>query len=96
MTGLFELLTNKYWMVSPDYVQAIRGLLQHNLANHTPFDAEKTASAFAFIAADGSISDIVSASSDDGDENYNGASEERKEQFVTVLYVDGPVSCATC
>ena len=91
MTGLFELLTNKEWMVMPDYVQAIRGLLQHNLANHTPLDYEKTASQRALIAADGSIRDMVEASAAD-DEEYGGASEERKDQFVTVLYVDGPVT----
>lgn len=93
MTGLFELLTNKYWMVSPDYVQAIRGMLQHNLANHTQLDkTEKTVCKLAYMAADGSGFELSASSDDPDDENYNGASEERKESFVTVLYVDGPVT----
>lgn len=34
MNGIIELLTNKHWMINPEYVQGIRAMLQHNLTTH--------------------------------------------------------------
>ena len=37
MKGLFEILTEKKWMVSPDFVHGIRKSLEHNLNTHAAF-----------------------------------------------------------
>lgn len=37
MKGLFEILTEKKWMVSPDFVHGIRKSLEHNLNTHAVF-----------------------------------------------------------
>lgn len=37
MKGLFEILTEKKWMVSPDFVHGIRKSLEHNLNTHAFF-----------------------------------------------------------
>lgn len=37
MKGLFEILTGKKWMVSPDFVHGIRKSLEHNLNTHAAF-----------------------------------------------------------
>ena len=43
MKGLFEILTEKKWMVSPDFVHGIRKSLEHNLNTHATFSKpEKT------------------------------------------------------
>lgn len=37
MKGLFEILTEKKWMVSPDFVHGIRKAFEHNLNTHAVF-----------------------------------------------------------
>ena len=102
MKGLFEILTEKKWMVSPDFVHGIRKSLEHNLNTHAAFSKpEKTCG-------------YVTAKDEDGKTYYPEeyqVSEDGKQvrgnwcltlpaddedaqtfPFVSVLTVDGPIT----
>lgn len=102
MKGLFEILTEKKWMVSPDFVHGIRKSLEHNLNTHAAFSKpEKTCG-------------YVTAEDEDGNTYYPEEyqiSEDGKQvrgnwclglpaddedaqtfPFVSVLTVDGPIT----
>lgn len=102
MKGLFEILTEKKWMVSPDFVHGIRKSLEHNLNTHVAFSKpEKTCG-------------YVTAEDEDGNTYYPEEyqiSEDGKQvrgnwclglpaddedaqtfPFVSVLTVDGPIT----
>ena len=102
MKGLFEILTEKKWMVSPDFVHGIRKSLEHNLNTHAAFSKpEKTCG-------------YVTAKDEDGNTYYPEeyqVSEDGKQvrgnwcltlpaddedaqtfPFVSVLTVDGSIT----
>ena len=103
MKGLYELLTEKKWMVSPDFVHGMRKALESNLNSHTAFTKpEKTC---GFVTAVDSMGNVYypeeyqideegkrvkgqwALSSTDGNGN-----PEQNFPFVSVLTVDGPIT----
>ena len=102
MKDLFEILTEKKWMVSPDFVHGIRKSLEHNLNTHAAFiKSEKTCG-------------YVTAKDEEGNtyypEEYQISEDGKKVRgnwcldlpdddehaqtfpFVSVLSVDGPIT----
>lgn len=98
MKGLFEILTEKKWMISPDFVHGIRKSLEHNLNTHAFFSKpEKNCGYVTAMSADGSIyyPEEYQISEDGMQVKSNWALDFEKEQtfpFVSVLTVDGPIT----
>ena len=98
MKGLYEILTEKKWMVSPDFVHGIRKSLEHNLNTHAAFSKpEKTCGYVTAVSADGSIyyPEEYQISEDGKRVKPNWALDFEKEQtfpFVSVLTIDGPIT----
>ena len=98
MKGLFEILTEKKWMVSPDFVHGIRKSLEHNLNTHAAFSKpEKNCGYVTAMSADGSIyyPEEYQISKDGKQVKPNWALDFEKEQtfpFISVLTIDGPIT----
>ena len=98
MKGLYEILTEKKWMISPDFVHGIRKALEQNLNAHTLYERPAPTCGFVTVkAADGSIfyPEEYQISEDGKQVRGRWALEDEKEQnfpFVSVLTVDGPIT----
>ena len=102
MKGLFEILTEKKWMVSPDFVHGIRKSLEHNLNTHATFSKpEKTCGYVTVKDKDGNIyyPEEYQVSEDGTQVRGNWcltlpADDEDAQTFpfVSVLTVDGPIT----
>lgn len=99
MKGLYEILTEKKWMISPDFVHGIRKALEQNLNAHAIYERPAPTCGFVTVkAADGSIYYPEEYQiSEDGkqvrgqwalDDNDNA----QNFPFVSVLTVDGPIT----
>ena len=91
MNGLLEILTNKHWMVMPDFVKAARPVIQGNLNGHIALDLkDKVIGARAYF---GNKIDIEErkVSAKDGTTIYSWR-ENANDPFISVLYVDGPIT----
>ena len=102
MKGLYEILTEKKWMVNPDFVHGIRKTIEQNLNTHTAFTKpEKTC---GFVTAKDDKGNTYYPEeyqiSEDGKQvrtNYQldyPDDDERAQNFpfVSVLTVDGPIT----
>ena len=98
MKGLYEILTEKKWMISPDFVHGIRKALEQNLNAHAAFSRpEKQCGYVKATTPDGSIyyPDEYQISEDGTAVKGNWALDYADEQtfpFVSVLTVDGPIT----
>lgn len=98
MKGLYEILTEKKWMVSPDFVHGIRKALEQNLNTHAAFSKpEKTCGFVTAVGADGSVyyPEEYQISEDGKQVKGNWALNYEEEQafpFVSVLTIDGPIT----
>lgn len=98
MKGLYEILTEKKWMVSPDFVHGIRKALEQNLNTHAAFSKpEKQCGFVTAVAADGTVyyPEEYQISEDGKQVKGNWALDYEKEQtfpFVSVLTIDGPIT----
>lgn len=99
MKGIYEILTEKKWMISPDFVHGIRKVLEQNLNAHAVYERPAPTCGFVTVrAADGSIYYPEEYQiSEDGkqvrgqwalDDNDNA----QNFPFVSVLTVDGPIT----
>lgn len=98
MKGLYEILTEKKWMISPDFVHGIRKALEQNLNAHTLYERPAPTCGFVTVkAADGSIyyPEEYQISEDGKKVRGQWALEDENDQafpFVSVLTVDGPIT----
>ena len=102
MKGLFEILTEKKWMVSPDFVHGIRKSLEHNLNTHAAFSKpEKNCGYVTAEDAEGNTyyPEEYQVSEDGTQVKGNWAltlpADDEYAQnfpFVSVLSVDGPIT----
>lgn len=102
MKGLYEILTEKKWMVNPDFVHGIRKSIEQNLNTHAEFTKpEKTC---GFVTAEDSKGNTYYPEeyqiSEDGKQvkgnwqlDYPDDDERAQNfPFVSVLTVDGPIT----
>lgn len=102
MKGLYEILTEKKWMVNPDFVHGIRKSIEQNLNTHTAFTKpEKTC---GFVTAKDDKGNTYYPEeyqiSEDGKQVRGNwvldlpEDDERTQNFpfVSVLTVDGPIT----
>lgn len=102
MKGLFEILTEKKWMVSPDFVHGIRKSLEHNLNTHAVFSKpEKNCGYVTAEDAEGNTyyPEEYQISEDGKQVRGNWAltlpaddEDAQNFPFVSVLTVDGPIT----
>ena len=98
MKGLYEILTEKKWMVSPDFVHGIRKALEQNLNARTAYERPAPTCGFVTVkAADGSIyyPEEYQISEDGKSVRGQWALSDDDEQnfpFVSVLTIDGPIT----
>lgn len=98
MKGLYEILTEKKWMVSPDFVHGIRKALEQNLNAHTLYERPAPTCGFVTVkASDGSIfySEEYQISEDGKQVRGQWTLEDEEAQnfpFVSVLTIDGPIT----
>ena len=98
MKGLYEILTEKKWMISPDFVHGIRKALEQNLNAHTLYERPAPTCGFVTVkTADGAIfyPEEYQISEDGKQVRGRWALEDEKVQnfpFVSVLTVDGPIT----
>lgn len=102
MRGLFEILTEKKWMVSPDFVHGIRKSLEHNLNTHAAFSKpEKNCGYVTANDAEGNTyyPEEYQISEDGTQVRGNWclglpADDEDAQtfSFVSVFTVDGPIT----
>ena len=102
MKGLFEILTEKKWMVSPDFVHGIRKSLEHNLNTHAAFS--KPEKNCGYVTAEDAKGNIYYPEeyqvSEDGTQVKGNwvltlPADDKYAQnfpFVSVLSVDGPIT----
>ena len=98
MKGLFEIVTNKEWMINPDCVPGFRKALEQSLNARTPFERQQPTCGFVTVkAADGSIyyPEEYQISEDGKSVRGQCALQDENEQnfpFVSVITVDGPIT----
>lgn len=98
MKGLYEILTEKKWMISPDFVHGIRKALEQNLNAHTAYERPAPTCGFVTVkASDGSIyyPEEYQISEDGKSVRGQWALQDENEQnfpFVSVLTIDGPIT----
>ena len=102
MKGLIEILTEKKWMVSPDFVHGIRKSLEHNLNTHAAFS--KPEKSCGYVTANDAEGNTYYPEeyqiSEDGKQVRGNwclglpADDEDAQTFpfVSVLTVDGPIT----
>lgn len=98
MKGLFEIVTNKEWMINPDCVPGFRKALEQSLNARTPFERQQPTCGFVTMkAADGSIyyPEEYQISEDGKQVRARWELEDGDKQnfpFVSVITVDGPIT----
>lgn len=106
MKGIYEILTEKKWMISPDFVHGIRKALEQNLNAHAVYERPAPTCGFVTVnAADGSIyyPEEYQISEDGKQVRGQWALDSSNDDaqnfpFVSVLTVDGPITrnCGGC
>lgn len=100
MKGLYEILTEKKWMISPDFVHGIRKALEQNLNAHAVYERPAPTCGFVTVnAADGLIyyPEEYQISEDGKQVRGQWALDSNNDDaqnfpFVSVLTVDGPIT----
>ena len=100
MKGLYEILTEKKWMISPDFVHGIRKALEQNLNAHTLYERPAPTCGFVTVnASDGSIyyPEEYQISEDGKQVRGQWALDSNNDDaqnfpFVSVITVDGPIT----
>ena len=80
MNGIMELLTNKYWMIMPDFVHGIRTELQHNLSVHATLNLPEKKMGYPVSVNGGRIL-----------ADY-GQYDKVNEPFVNLEIINGPIT----
>lgn len=98
MKGLYEILTEKKWMISPDFVHGIRKALEQNLNAHALYERPAPTCGFVTVkASEGSIfyPEEYQISEDGKQVRGQWTLEDEDAQnfpFVSVLTIDGPIT----
>lgn len=91
MNGILEILTNKQWMLHPDFLKAVRPMIQNNLNGHVALTLKDKRIAARAYASTGFDIDERKVSAKDGSTIYSWR-ENANDPFISILYVDGPVT----
>lgn len=99
MNGLFEILSNKEWMIQQEFLHSILPTLQYNITNHASLGIEREKKSPMAIGQQGQDfireyqvtedGNVLPAFDAWGDGDVLG---KMKEPFVNVMPVDGPIT----
>ena len=99
MNGLFEILSNKEWMIQQEFLHSILPTLQYNITNHASLGIEREKKSPMAIGQQGQDFLREYQVTEDGTvlPAYDGWGEgdvlgKMKEPFVNVMPVDGPIT----
>lgn len=99
MNGLFEILSNKEWMIQQEFLHSILPTLQYNITNHASLGIEREKKSPMAIGQQGQ--DFIREYQVTEDGNVLPAFDawgegdvlgKMKEPFVNVMPVDGPIT----
>jgi len=99
MNGLFEILSNKEWMIQQEFLHSILPTLQYNITNHASLGIDREKKSPMAIGQQGQ--DFIREYQVTEDGNvlpvYDGWGEgdvlgKMKEPFVNVMPIDGPIT----
>lgn len=99
MNGLFEILSNKEWMIQQEFLHSILPTLQYNITNHASLGIDREKKSPMAIGQQGQDFIREYQVTEDGNvlPAYDGWGEgdvlgKMKEPFVNVMPVDGPIT----
>ena len=95
MNGLLEILTNKQWMIRPEYVHSMMPVIQNNLNNHIDITEEREHEMGCRIVftRDGVETRIKEErySAKDG-RIIRSWNDNKDDPFINIMFVDGPIT----
>ena len=99
INGIFEILSNKEWMIQQEFLHSILPTLQYNITNHASLGIERDKKSPMAIGQQGQDFLREYQVTEDGNvlPAYDGWGEgdilgKMKEPFVNVMPVDGPIT----
>jgi len=99
MNGLFEILSNKEWMIQQEFLHGILPTLQYNITNHATLGIEREKKSPMAIGQQGQDFIREYQVTEDGNvlptrDGWTGEDllGKMKEPFVNVMPVDGPIT----
>lgn len=95
MNGLLEILTNKQWMIRPDFVHSMMPVIQNNLNNHIELTEEREHEMGCRIVftREGVETRIKEERYSAKDGRYISSRNDNKDDpFINVMFVDGPIT----
>lgn len=99
MNGLFEILSNKEWMIQQEFLHSILPTLQYNITNHATLGIEREKKSPMAIGQQGQDFIREYQVTENGDvlptrDGWTGEDilGKMKEPFVNVMPVDGPIT----
>ena len=99
MNGLFEILSNKEWMIQQEFLHSILPTLQYNITNHASLGIEREKKSPMAIGQQGQDFIREYQVTEDGKvlptrDGWTGEDllGKMKEPFVNVMPVDGPIT----
>ena len=99
MNGIFEILSNKEWMIQQEFLHSILPTLQYNIANHASLGIDREKKSPMAIGQQGQDFIREYQVTEDGTvlptrDGWTGEDllGKMKEPFVNVMPVDGPIT----
>jgi len=99
INGIFEILSNKEWMIQQEFLHSILPTLQYNITNHASLGIDREKKAPMAIGQQGQDFLREYQVTEDGEVKpvFDGWGEgdvlgKMKEPFVNVMPVDGPIT----
>lgn len=92
MNGLYEILTSRIWMLSPDWLQGMRSVIEGNLNGHIALADDDKMEAYCVSAATGDVVDISARSSYQGTPGKTDNTRPSEGKYVQVIPINGPVT----
>ena len=92
MNGLLEILTNKEWMINPEYAKSIASVIGNNLTNHIPFEAVNKDQPFALVNTGKVLEPVAYQVLGDGEIFATEDMPFMNRPFVNIMPVTGPIT----
>lgn len=95
MNGLLEILTNKQWMIRPEFVHSMMPVIQNNLNNHIELteEREREMGCRIVFTREGVETRIKEERYSAKDGRYISSWNDNKDDpFINVMFVDGPIT----
>lgn len=93
MNVLHELLTQHYYMVSPEYLQGVRKVIQSNIANNELFRLDKKkVLGYKIVMLHGAMVQMSNVDFDSRQMSVDNDDEDNDPPFISVYTISGPIT----